>query len=278
MRQNERREPRVEALPGSLHLQRVKCGKSNCRCASGKSHAAYYRFWREDGRLRKAYVRRADLETVRAGLARWRECRAVCRSLVSGPDLANALHEQRENLRAAGVEPRASFLPRAEGRRRRRRINRGAGRAAGQALPDDYVLLRRLALINSAGTARETKLGYPLRSWIPHERNFTGYVRRENPTRRAVQILPRGGPPSLPDARRDVSRMVCLALLEARPVFKVRHRGPARSRSARDAQAVEVPARVYASRGSLGAEALGLYGCGVLGAAARRRGRAQTES
>ncbi|WP_390888662.1 DUF6788 family protein [Frigoriglobus tundricola] len=56
-------------LPGVVCAQRVRCGKPGCRCARGQEHLAYYRFWREDGRLRKCYVRRADLVAVRAACA-----------------------------------------------------------------------------------------------------------------------------------------------------------------------------------------------------------------
>ena len=69
------RAPEVPAeLPGTVILQRVRCGKPSCRCASGDPadlHGPYpYRFWREHGTLRKAYVRRDDLEATR------RACRA----------------------------------------------------------------------------------------------------------------------------------------------------------------------------------------------------------
>jgi hypothetical protein len=38
----------------------VKCGKARCRCREGRLHGPYtYKYWREDGRLRKAYVKRA---------------------------------------------------------------------------------------------------------------------------------------------------------------------------------------------------------------------------
>jgi hypothetical protein len=58
-------------LPGAVCPQWVRCGRPTCRCARGKLHGPYYyRFWREDGRLRKAYVKPADLERVRA------QCRA----------------------------------------------------------------------------------------------------------------------------------------------------------------------------------------------------------
>lgn len=37
--------------------ERVKCGKKTCRCAAGELHGPYtYKYWKEDGKLRKAYV------------------------------------------------------------------------------------------------------------------------------------------------------------------------------------------------------------------------------
>ena len=56
-----------KTLPGAVCAQYVRCGKASCRCTSGTVHGPYYyRFWREDGRLRKAYVKPADLPAVRA--------------------------------------------------------------------------------------------------------------------------------------------------------------------------------------------------------------------
>ena len=86
-------EPLPKTLPGAVCAQRVRCGKPGCRCARGDGHLAYYRFWREAGRLRKAYVRPADLEAVRAACEarraerrevaeawrRWRELAAIVR-------------------------------------------------------------------------------------------------------------------------------------------------------------------------------------------------------
>jgi len=48
-------------LPGVVCVQYVTRGK--------KRHAYHARFWREDGRLRKQYVRKADVEAVRAACA-----------------------------------------------------------------------------------------------------------------------------------------------------------------------------------------------------------------
>jgi hypothetical protein len=54
-------------LPGVVCAQWVRCGRPSCRCAGGRLHGPYhYRFWREGGRLRKAYVKRSELDQVRA--------------------------------------------------------------------------------------------------------------------------------------------------------------------------------------------------------------------
>jgi hypothetical protein len=66
-------EPLPKTLPGVVCAQRVRCGKPGCCCAQGLGHLAYYRFWREGGRLRKCYVSRADLAALRAdGKPEWK--------------------------------------------------------------------------------------------------------------------------------------------------------------------------------------------------------------
>ena len=58
-----------KTLPGVVCAQWVRCGKPGCRCARGPGHLASYRVWREGGRLRTCYVRRADLAAVQAACA-----------------------------------------------------------------------------------------------------------------------------------------------------------------------------------------------------------------
>jgi len=62
-----------EVLAGSVIAQRVRCGRSNCRCKNGGAalHGEYfYHFWREDGRLRKRYLRPDQVEATRAACER----------------------------------------------------------------------------------------------------------------------------------------------------------------------------------------------------------------
>ena len=45
---------------GGLYLQRVRCGKQNCKCARGETHLAYYFITRRAGKFIKIYVRKSE--------------------------------------------------------------------------------------------------------------------------------------------------------------------------------------------------------------------------
>lgn len=51
-----------EITNGGIYSQRVRCGKSNCKCANGEHHTGYYFFTRRRGKLVKLYVRKAEVE------------------------------------------------------------------------------------------------------------------------------------------------------------------------------------------------------------------------
>ncbi len=76
--------PKIEALPGSLHAERKRCNRPNCRCTAGGEalHGPYlYRRWLEDGHQRRQYVKPGDAERVRAALAAWRWLHPPARSM-----------------------------------------------------------------------------------------------------------------------------------------------------------------------------------------------------
>jgi hypothetical protein len=73
--ENKTPEALPKTLPGAVCVQRVRCGKPGCRCTRGQPHVAFYRFWREGGRRRKCYVKRADLDGVRAACEARRQAR-----------------------------------------------------------------------------------------------------------------------------------------------------------------------------------------------------------
>ena len=80
MNKNENPLPKTDApddLPGVVLAERKRCGKANCRCRSGEEadlHGPYfYRYWRQGGRLRKAYVPLRRVDAVRAACQRRQE-------------------------------------------------------------------------------------------------------------------------------------------------------------------------------------------------------------
>ena len=71
--------PRLQAGPrpmlkGQVCVQYVRCGKPGCRCVDGEPHGPYhYRVWRDGDKVRKAYVRRAELAEVQAACHAYQE-------------------------------------------------------------------------------------------------------------------------------------------------------------------------------------------------------------
>lgn len=55
---------RLAGRSGSLQRQRVRCGKTNCKCARGELHEGYYFFFWTHTRILKFYIRRGDIETI----------------------------------------------------------------------------------------------------------------------------------------------------------------------------------------------------------------------
>lgn len=55
-----------EIQNGGLYLQRVRCGKANCKCALGETHSAYYFFTRRGRKLTKFYIRKSELKSFAA--------------------------------------------------------------------------------------------------------------------------------------------------------------------------------------------------------------------
>lgn len=66
----------IKILPGYVACVRVRCGKSNCRCARGQRHVAYYHVTKQGGERERRYIRRAEVEQVRAACQAHRELQA----------------------------------------------------------------------------------------------------------------------------------------------------------------------------------------------------------
>ncbi|GEM_PF-5023938 len=72
---SELKDTRDPYLFGTLIKQKVKCGKTNCIChTKGEKHEAYYLKWRDKdvfsgiSKIRKKYIKKADVENVKAKL------------------------------------------------------------------------------------------------------------------------------------------------------------------------------------------------------------------
>lgn len=69
---NQSLQPKM--LDGYVRAERVKCGKVNCKCSRGELHGVYfYRYTWDEGRRRKTYVKRSEVEQVRAACAEYRK-------------------------------------------------------------------------------------------------------------------------------------------------------------------------------------------------------------
>lgn len=79
--ENKNAKPLPKTLPGYVCQQWKRCGKTNCRCASGSLHGPYfYRFGWRNGRQFKQYVRLTDVEVVRQACHSYRHQRAELRA------------------------------------------------------------------------------------------------------------------------------------------------------------------------------------------------------
>ncbi len=72
----------VAPLPGTLCTRYTCCSKPTCRCRQGRPHGPYYyRVWREGSRVRTAYVKRSEVEAVRAACAAYKQAQTRLQDL-----------------------------------------------------------------------------------------------------------------------------------------------------------------------------------------------------
>ena len=62
-----------DLLNGHIQKRHVRCGKSNCKCARGFPHSAFYHVWHADGRRYQKYIRKSEVETVRQQCQQYRQ-------------------------------------------------------------------------------------------------------------------------------------------------------------------------------------------------------------
>lgn len=71
---------KIDLLSGHIQKRRVRCGKANCKCASGFFHTAYYHVWNTDGRRYQKYVRLSEVEKVRVACEQYRKLQIKLRA------------------------------------------------------------------------------------------------------------------------------------------------------------------------------------------------------
>ena len=96
--QTETHNSLPQILPGSVHKQFKKCGKSNCKCIRGKLHGAYfYHFVRVNGKLRKRYLKPEEVEQTERACALRRQRQKASRT--KSRTVWGLLRELREKMR-----------------------------------------------------------------------------------------------------------------------------------------------------------------------------------
>jgi hypothetical protein len=97
-----------DALPGSLALVRARCGKPNCRCASGEGHPGWLLTFMVAGRKQVMRIPREWVEEVQARVDAGREFKAAVDGiLTSNAQLLGLLRKQRRKSGAAGERVRS---------------------------------------------------------------------------------------------------------------------------------------------------------------------------
>ena len=89
---------KIAPLWGGLVREMIRCGRSNCRCASGSLHGPYYyRVWMVRGTRYKAYVKKTDVEQVKTTIETFRAHRREQQQ--SAAEVKTMLRESREERR-----------------------------------------------------------------------------------------------------------------------------------------------------------------------------------
>jgi hypothetical protein len=73
----------ADLLPGSLTMNRTRCGKSNCHCAQGEGHEAWVFTFMSDGKPRSERIPRPWVEEVRQRVQAGREFQNAVREVLT---------------------------------------------------------------------------------------------------------------------------------------------------------------------------------------------------
>jgi hypothetical protein len=68
-------------LRGSLSVRKIKCGKPECKCASGEPHLSLYLVQSQKGKPRQLYVPKELEEKVRLSVDNYQKLQAILEEL-----------------------------------------------------------------------------------------------------------------------------------------------------------------------------------------------------
>ena len=90
----------ADALPGSLSLTHLRCGKPTCHCADDRGHPVWSLTFMVQGKKRVQHIPRDWVEEVRRGVRAGREFQdAVREVLAANAQLLVLEHQQRKKLK-----------------------------------------------------------------------------------------------------------------------------------------------------------------------------------
>ena len=100
MPSSRRRDPEPMMLPGNVFALRRKCGKPGCHCATGDPHETPALAYPHGGRTKTLTLANADLDEVRAAVARYQAARQeLDRAAATGVEGLRAQMDARRRRR-----------------------------------------------------------------------------------------------------------------------------------------------------------------------------------
>lgn len=87
---------RLELTPGTFTRLLVRCGRKNCRCATGDKHEAHFLYVSRGGPLRRLWIPAADRLRVKQGAHRYRQFRKSRAAIIKASKLLVAGLDQLE--------------------------------------------------------------------------------------------------------------------------------------------------------------------------------------
>lgn len=100
--------PATKMLPGHVERRRVRCGKSNCKCACGEKHIAHYHVWYESGVRFRRYIPVRAVKEMRRACDDYRALQVRLRA--GRADYRNTIRRARELLSFLTGARRAGLL------------------------------------------------------------------------------------------------------------------------------------------------------------------------